>query len=264
MTIKAKKEVYTKLERMVKVVYFDEGSALDYIDIANNGHLYEELQESVANKDQASTSTSASFEGKLGILSFFKAKVAVKADSEISSLGDKIWKTTLTNTILTDFIRTSSTDEKIIVFRNQYISTYNNSIAQIKSFTPYLMLIKDTQIEGINISLFDNVLEKAKGYYELVLTQNNESYILRFNINALKNNYCLIDLTKMELTYFCVKVGETELSKLEMSNEFNLNNQVEKISLKEILEAPEEAHKKTSLVGIYDVILAGVTIDGNK
>lgn len=247
-------------KKIVKIVYFDEGSALDYLDIINNGHLYEELQESTTKESTATIGSGATIGTKLKLFSFFKTSATIKADAEINKIGDKIWKTSLTNTILTDFLETSKQDKCVTVFENKYITTYKNSIAQFKSLTPYLMLIKDSQIEGINLSVFDSVLEKAKGYYELVLTDKEQSKILRFNITAFKNNYYLADLTKMSLTYFCIKVGESNLSKLDMKNEFNVDNLTEEVSAKSILGKQENTDP---LVEIYDVILAGVLSDEN-
>ena len=47
-----------------------------------------------------------------------------------------------------------------------------------------------------------------RGYYDMLLkTEKERKSVLRFNLQAFKNNYNLVDLSKMKLTYFGIKVG---------------------------------------------------------
>ena len=59
--------------------------------------------------------------------------------------------------------------------------------------------------------------------------------VLRFNINAFKNSYTLADLSKMNLTYYGIKVGTCTLNQLSMENEFKFEKKKNEIDVTEIV-----------------------------
>lgn len=258
MKTKVNKKNNTLKRKFLKIIYFDEGSALDYIDVMNEGHIYNEIVTTFENNDASESKIEANVSIGVKILNLFKASSSIQANSSVGIMENEILKSTLNNTILTDFIKFSNDDHHIIKYHNQVVKPLQNSITNFKCYAPYLMLIKDSQIEGLNLSVFNDVLEKAKGYYELLIEENNEKSILRFNIKAFKNNYCLNDLTKMMLSYYCIEVGETQIDKLDMSNEFGTKDNYNNISAKDVLD---QNGSIDDVVRIYDVILAGVSID---
>eukprot|EP01029_Cantina_marsupialis_P010966 TRINITY_DN246970_c0_g1_i1.p2 TRINITY_DN246970_c0_g1~~TRINITY_DN246970_c0_g1_i1.p2 ORF type:complete len:144 (+),score=9.45 TRINITY_DN246970_c0_g1_i1:24-434(+) len=135
-------------------------------------------------------------------------------------------------------------------------------------YTPYLKLLNldnanlnlDNANLEIDIAGTDNVLENAKGYYELVAEKENAKFVLRFNLKAFKNNYFLSDLIKMNLKYYAIKTGQMNLEDLNAKNELNFEND-EAISLEELEQVEEEKQLQTE-VKVYDVVLAGGAIDG--
>ena len=106
----------------------------------------------------------------------------------------------------------------------------------------------------INIADMDLVLEKAKGYYELILEGNKIKKVLRFNLSSFKNSYSLADLLKMNLTYHAIKVGKINLDLLDIQNEFLPQNN--EISIDNFIE--QEQENIEFIAEVYDVILAGV------
>lgn len=237
-----------------KVIYFDESSALDFLDLLNDGRLITSLEEISSVEDSAETKIASELSIGVKILSFFKANASVNAGLDAKTLSNTILNSTISNTILTDFLKQK--DKKpILEFKDIYVYPYKNSISYLKCFTPYLMVLKNDLINGLNINSFNSVLEDAKGYYELLFDKDEEISILRFNIKSFRNNYCLSDLMKMKLTYYAIEVGECDLSKLEINNELSFNTSKNTISSTEILEQKENIEKKVKL---YDVILAGV------
>lgn len=53
-----------------------------------------------------------------------------------------------------------------------------------------------------------NDIAVMQAYDEILLkTEKDKKNILRFNLKAFKNNYNLVDLSKMKLTYYGIKVG---------------------------------------------------------
>lgn len=239
--------------KVIKIIYFDEISATDYLIIKNGGILDEmnkELNENTKIKD-------LSLKGKLWAKLPFLIGTA-KAEGNLS-YGDSdtiIIQKTITSSLLSDFIEELNSDE-IIEFNNYSVSAYPNSFAYFKMFTPFLKIFSDNLSDGtnlpINISSMDNVFEDGKGYYEMIAEDGEDKVVLRFNINSFRNNYTLSDLTKMDLTYYSIFVGETDEYLLDISNELNPNEGIPN----NIEELKNKYNCKTKLK-VYDVILAGI------
>lgn len=238
-----------------KVVYFDEGSALDYVDLVNEGHLSSTIEELTKTEGSSEVGTKTELGLMAKFLGLFKIGTSVNAGANVKTLGNSVLNTTLSNTILTDFLNLKQFND-IKEFKNIHVYPYENSISYLKCFTPYLMVLKNDIINGLNINSFNSVLEDAKGYYELLFDEDETTSILRFNIKSFRNNYYLSDLMKMKLTYYAIEVGECNLSKLEINNELSFNTTKKTISSTEILEQKEICEQN---VKIYDVILAGVS-----
>ncbi|QKY71310.1 DUF6414 family protein [Lentibacillus sp. CBA3610] len=248
---------------MIKIVYFDEDSATDYLDIKHGGNSQttgEEVDEK-AKKALARLETQAG--AGLKFLHVLKGAFSAEANGEITKQGTKVLKNTFTTTVLTDFVSETKDgrSEDITVFRDYRLMAKKDSFAFAKMYTPYTVLLKD-DIDHINISKLDEALEHAKGYYELIGIKNNNKVVLRFNIDAFRNNYGLTDLIKMDLNYYAIQVGECLeddlLMEKEMSEETKEPN---KLSAMDIFEGkcPENPYLK-----VYDVILAGVGTDLNE
>ena len=129
------------------------------------------------------------------------------------------------------------------------------------------MLGKSGGIKAGEFDLFidkiDNAIKAGKGYFEFVGEKNEEKVVLRFNIEAFKNNYKISDLLKMNLSIYGIKVGTTTLEKLNINNELNLD---EKITIgkdnpsyiKESDKQDEVDEEMKKELDVYDVLLAGV------
>ena len=76
------------------------------------------------------------------------------------------------------------------------------------------------------------------------------------SFNSFRNNYTIADLTKMNLTYIGIKVGEIEEENLDIINELNMNENSYSIQLEDIEEL--ETKNNPLMLPIYDIILAGV------
>jgi len=248
-----------------KIVYFDEGSAIDYLDITNGG-----LKMS-SEEDQANTSTAigASAEGGVGTGIAFKAlspflniKADSKASADISRLGESIVRTTISNTVLSDYIKIADEDNSIEKIKGYNVSAYEGSISFIKMYSPYFSMVNMND-EAINISKIDEVLEKGKGYYELIAEKADEKKVLRFNIKAFRNNYSLVDLTRMNLEFYAIEVGKMDLAYLDAKKEFSSIGNDGIVTANNIIGSSEkttessEVEENNSIV--YDVILAGIS-----
>lgn len=83
--------------KLTKIVYFDEQTALDFVEIRDKGRYIREIENE--NKGDASITTEASAKTPK-LLSIFR----LNADIHASIEAQKIVRSTISNTILTDFI----------------------------------------------------------------------------------------------------------------------------------------------------------------
>jgi hypothetical protein len=178
-------------------------------------------------------------------------------DTGFSRLGESFVKATISNTVLSDFIKIADGDPSIEKIENCKISAYPESITFLKMYTPYFNMI-DLKKDSINFQKVDETLEKGKGYYELMGDNGVKKIILRFNIKAFRNNYNLVDLTKMNLMFFSIKVGKMNISDLNISKEFDFNKKEKMITSAELLNNSDTNNKEEEAVLVYDVILAGI------
>ena len=203
---------------MVKVVYFDDGSATDYLNVYDGGNVVRSSNDVENQNAEIVTKVSSKLFAKLSWLPFIGGEAEVGASAGLSLNSSTLIKTTLSNTVLTDFLSKVSNDtDRICKFDGYIVSAHRNSIAFLKMFTPYLkMTTSEFTSDGFafDLSKVDEAFESGKGYYELKATNGKENYVFRFNIEAFRNNYGIADLTKMNLTYYGIRVGSVDVNLL--------------------------------------------------
>ena len=241
-------------DNFIKIIYFDECSATDYLDISNGGKKEAVDIKKRENDKKFNGGIKANLEAKLNWFSKFKLAGEVKTDAEYSYLSNNLIKTTILNTVLTDYVYVARDDNQIKKFRNFKLMAYPESLSFMKMYAPYLIIGKDVN-EQFDLSKLDEALKNARGYYELIASNDNEKYILRFNIKAFRNNYGISDLIKMNLTYHAIEVGEFSEERLKMQNEFT--TPIKNITATEMLDGTVGTIDET-ILKVYDVILAGI------
>lgn len=248
---------------MQKIVYFDEESALDYIILKDNGKKVTEnitkFNGNLEGKVSAELGDFLNEESQSKVISFIKKAIfnsnfgaGAKIDGDIN----KRYTTTLSNTVLTDYIKKANRDKKVKRFNKIKIELYPESMAYYRLYTPYMELINGANnYQGINLTNLDSVLANVKGYTEVITKSADKKIdVLRFNTNTFRNNYKLSDILKMNLEVYAVKVGQVKENKMKLENEIKIEE--------EILTAEEIFGKKSKddiLMDVYDVILAGVS-----
>lgn len=242
---------------MKKIIYFDETSATDYVEITDGGK--KEISKNNLKEKTAKIETEA--EAKVqshGILPFINFGVQAKAGA--SGLTESIIKTYISNTILTDFLLQITKSEDIAIFKDLSISVYPNSMSYMKMYSPYLKMLQLQDIP-FDFTNLDSILEGAKGYYELLAkTKDGQKIILRFNIKAFRNNYGLSDILKMDLTYYTVLVGKYPEEKLSIEKELPMAEEAPD-ALRALNSTTEEI-EELNMLKVYDVVLAGVGREG--
>lgn len=243
---------------MIKVVYFDDSSATDYLYIYDGGQTIQTTEKVKDKSKELANKTSAGLFAKLSWLPFLGGQASTEIDMGFSYKGSSLLTTTLSNTVLTDFLsRVKEDSERISKFTGYSVKAYKNSIAFFKMFTPYLsMTTSDFTSEGVSFDLsrMDEAFESGKGYYEMIATNaENNKLVFRFNINAFRNNYGIADLTKMDLAYYGVRVGKVDINLLDINKEFNFEQETINSAF-DIENGPAKANE----IEVYDILLAGV------
>lgn len=272
------------MSKICKIVYFDEESVTDYVQIVAGGELEntEELLKSKEGAEQQSAQATA----KGGIGGIFKALLGWEANAsanlsaDLSFNSSKMVKNIVKNTILTDFLsilENQGTLQKytskmpkgaIKKFKDYTISAQKDSLSYMVMVSPYLSMLKSGSAIpagefSIAIDKLDNTLRHAKGYYEFVGTKGRSKVILRFNINSFRNGYTISDLLKMNLSIYAIKVGKTTLDMLDVNKELGMNVSIlPKDNPTYEMRSDEEENKSSSQVlDVFDVLLAGVEAD---
>ena len=259
--------------KMQKIIYFDEESVTDYVQIVEGGKLEKTTELLNGTEENLNAKTKAS--GSVGISGVFKAilglesKIDANLDLGTSLNTNRMAKNILKNTILTDFINILEKGDTCIEnFKNYEIFVEKDSLSYIVMISPYMtMLGKSGGIKAGEFDLFidkiDNAIKAGKGYFEFVGKKDKEKVVLRFNIEAFKNNYKISDLLKMNLSIYGIKVGTTTLEKLNINNELNLDEKItiskdnpSYIKESDKQDGANEEMKKE--LDVYDVLLAGV------
>lgn len=153
---------------IIKVVYFDELSATDYIDISDGGKTDYSSEEIKKRMTELTGKASVNLFAKLSWLPFFGGEGDLGGKADISRLGQNLITKTVSNTVLTDYLQKVHDDSRIEQFRGYSLSAHPNSLAYYKMYTPYTIIVKPEGI-GIDLSMLDEALERAKGYYELII-----------------------------------------------------------------------------------------------
>lgn len=185
-----------------------------------------------------------------------KAAFQGKGEMGYSSVVSKVVDSKLQNTLLTDYLARANKDDNVYKFEGITVTPYPNSFTMYKMFSSYLMIVPKEQIP-IDMEKLNQAILGERGYYEMIANDGIEKSILRFNINAFRNNYNLADFLKMKLTYYGVPVGTLNLENLKIENEFKYMNKTEKVSAEMVLgDTVEETDEKCT---VYDVVIAGVS-----
>ncbi|WP_417367643.1 DUF6414 family protein [Glutamicibacter arilaitensis] len=241
---------------LIKIVYFDEESASDYLDISAGGKSASTREQVQERSRETHTKVEAGLIAKLSWLPFLGASGELGAGAGMAAAGNSILSKTLSNTILTDYLVMADSDSRITKLRNLRMIAPEGSMAFMKMFTPYMVMLKMDEAP-VDFARMDEVLAGAKGYYELLGEKpDGTRSVLRFNLNAFRNNYGLTDLGRMRLVFQGIHVGQALESSLSMKAEMAPNDEPEVLSAIDILDGPSK--ESAGLLDVYDVILAGV------
>lgn len=239
----------------IKIIYFDEQAAQDYLDITNGGRLDWTKEENKKRAAEILTEIEAQAKGGFNIIEVIKASlsgsVSAKGAGEISHIFDS----TIKNTLLTDYLDMVKNASDVRQFDKCVLYAPATSASMYKMVSSYLTIVPKEQMP-IDMEKLNNAVLNERGYYSL-LVNGDDKTVLRFNIKAFSNNYGLADIGKMKLTCYGVLVGECEPEDLSIENEFGPVKKEEVITAESVVDGVDVETAKDKLQ-IYDVVLAGV------
>lgn len=152
---------------IIKVIYFDEESASDYLDISAGGKSAATSEDVRDRTRKAQEKVEAKLEAKFRWLPFLGASGSASGGLEAAQAGQSILRKTLSNTILTDYLSGAKEDERVAKLRDLQVTAPKGSMAYTKMFTPYMVMMK-IEDAPIDLARMDETLAGAKGYYELL------------------------------------------------------------------------------------------------
>ena len=244
------------LTSIIKIVYFDEESASDYLDITAGGKSASTSEDVRERTTELHGKVEAGLIAKLSWLPFLGASGELSAGAGGSAASRSILSKTLSNTILTDYLAKADEDPRVAQMRDLRVTAPKDSMAYMKMFTPYMVMLRIDEIP-IDLARMDEVLVGAKGYYELLgESSDGTTRVLRFNIKAFRNNYGLTDLGRMRLLFQGVLVGQTSEHALGMQAEMSGGSNEASVTAADLVDGKPAVNEE--LLDVYDVILAGV------
>lgn len=249
-----------KSGNLVKVVYFDEESASDLLDISAGGKVSVSKEQTKEQAAEVEAEAGAKAAAKFNWLPFFGGSAEIGTAASMSAVGRSILNKTFSNTILTDYLDKLDGVKGVERLDGLTVTARNESAAYMKMYTPYFAMLKMDELP-VNLAALDSALEAAKGYYELLGEDaDGAKSILRFNIQAFRNNYGLADLGRMQLVFHGIAVGRAAESSLTMKAEISPSAESAPLTGLDVVDGVSP--RSEALLVVYDVVLAGVEYDG--
>lgn len=256
---------------LVKIIYYDEESAIDYVVLNYGGEITTEELKEIANTIQGNGSLKTKVEVKSPLFKLLNFGAALNLETKGDFKNNDIMKSTIKTNTMVEFIKLSNENTDVKVFRDYKLELPDKSATYFKAYLPYLKIFENSEmlntieeLKDVDIFKLDEVLTITNGYYGFLARklEDNTEYrecILRFNINCLKNNYKLTDLLDMNLTYFGIKVGTGNVECLNLETKLknnSSNNNAENPCYEN--DFMNNKGNKSGELEIYDVILAGI------
>lgn len=243
-------------QKYLKVVYFDEDTASDFLDMKLGGKITQEDSKVAERNADVAARAGAEAGAKFKWLNLFSIGADISVDSGIGSSTRSLLSKTLSNTILTDYLDGIDGREGLTTLSGLSVYPVPNSLTHVKMFAPYINLI-NSDGQPLNLSQMDKILASAKGYYEMIGERGkNVKFVLRFNLNAFRNNYGLPDLPRMDLEYHGIQVGTTTEANLDAESELYPSNTRVRPTASEIVDG--DTVEQSKQLAVYDVVFAGV------
>ena len=207
--------------------------------------------------------------------SSFGMDASIQGHADMEATKDRIAKTILENTLLSDFVALIDTDSRkkkeetknhkaIKQFKKLKLYPQINSFSYFMLMAPFFTMLDgkvpinsdDGQVFDIDITKIEEAISRGRGFYEFIAidAEDKKEKIFRFSSASFRNNYTMSDIAKMQLSLYAVHVGSIDRSKLDLTNEFEFG-----AIPKDRIEYDKELEEESAIeIDVFDVILAGI------
>ncbi len=190
------------LPTFIKVIYFDEPTTQDYIDIVNGGRLDWSKEENKERAAKILTEIEARAESGINILNFIKASFSGSMGSNISGEISKMLDTTLKNTLLTGYISEAFQNNNARKFENDGVYAPENSVSMYKMYSSYLIIVPKEQLPIDMEKLSDRVEIE----YDYAMIQK---MLLKYAYNDMRSHKEDCSFFDEEIKQFLMNSDET-------------------------------------------------------
>ena len=122
-----------KDKKMIKVVYFDEGSATDFIYVIEGGKSTDRKEHIVTKATEIAIGAEAEASKSAGLFSIISAKVGAAANADFSREGNTIITKAIENTILTDYLEHAAKGGKSYIRISEIFCIFQNVNSILKN-----------------------------------------------------------------------------------------------------------------------------------
>ena len=151
-----------KNSKILKVIFYDENAAMDYVTIMNDGNITTEEINKVINGNDALVGIGAEAGIKSSFLKMLGLSLGVKSELSGHNSNEKIINSTITTNIMTEFIKIADNDSNIEKLKDLKLDIDQNTLTFLKTVFPYITLLKDPdkidELNEININKIDEVI----------------------------------------------------------------------------------------------------------
>ena len=177
----------TEKIEFLKIVYFDEAAAQDYVDVTNGGRLDWSTQENKEKIAKIVAEIEAQAKSGFNILNYIKATFQGKVDASASAELTTAFDQTIKNTLLTDYIQAASKDEHVKKFENSGVYAPENSVTLYKMLSSYLTIVPKEEMP-IDMEKLNEAILGERGYYDMA-----KEKIAEREIERLREDYDIED-----------------------------------------------------------------------
>lgn len=252
---------HEELPQFIKIVYFDDDAAQYYLDISNGCHEERKNEKRIQKSVNGSVDIEAHAKAGFNLLEIVKSAIDGKASTAIDAEVTRVVRTILTSTLLTEFLSACDGDDAIIKIEGDGVYAPQSSAVMYKMISNYLTVVSMND-NPIDMDKLNQAVLSERGYYGLLLRseKNKPKRLLRFNVDAFKNQYQFVDLSKMVLTFYGVKVGECNIGQLSIDNELTLtvSDGEREPNREDLPSGGKMSDGELSDLEVIDIILAGV------
>ncbi|HBL4811931.1 TPA: hypothetical protein LR119_002864, partial [Listeria monocytogenes] len=111
----------SKNSKFLKIIYFDEVAANDFVTIKNGGKIDWSTNENKERLAKLVAEIDAQAKTGFNLFSTFKATISGSVNTGYDSKMAKIMESTISNTLLTDYLSLAVEDKNIHIFKSEEV-----------------------------------------------------------------------------------------------------------------------------------------------